>query len=270
MSPKYSSKLHGRRILVLGGTSGIGFCVAEACVEYGATVIVSSSQQSKVDNTVTRLTASYPNSSDRVLGHACDLSDSEKLETNLSTLLDFATDKGERKLNSIVSTAGGGPAAFPLIEATLEKLNRPSVMSLYAPSMLAKLIANSPGHYMPFSPSSSITLTGGAAGHKPPPGWSMYVGWIVAKEGLMRGLAVDLKPIRVNLVAPGPVKTEMMEKLSGGSPEKTEKLLKEFESHTLTGPVGTPEDIAECYLWLIKDHGVTETVAKSDCGYTLK
>jgi NAD(P)-dependent dehydrogenase (short-subunit alcohol dehydrogenase family) len=270
MSFKYSSKLHGKRVLVLGGTSGIGFCVAEACIDYGATVIVSSSQQSKVDNTVSRLTASYPDSSGRVLGHACDLSDSEKLETNLTTLLDFATDKGVHKLNAIVNTAGAGPGPFPLAAATPEKLNRPSVISLYAPSMLAKLIAVSPGHYMPVSPESSITLTGGVAGHRPPPGWSMYVGWTVAKEGLMRGLAVDLKPIRVNLVAPGPVKTELMDKLSGGSAEKTENLLKLYESYTLTGLLGMPEDIAECYLWLIKDHGVTGTIATSDSGCTLK
>ncbi len=269
MSSKYSSKLRGKRILVLGGTSGIGFCVAEACVEYGATVIVSSSQQSKIDKTLSRLRDSY-NSSDRILGHACDLSGADTLEANLTALLDFATDNGEHKLDSVVSTAGAGAATFPIIEATLEKLSRPSVISLYAPSVLASLIARSPGHYMPVSRASSITLTGGIAGHKPPPGWSMYAGWIVAKEGLMRGLAVDLKPIRVNLVAPGPVKTEMMDRWSGGSPEKTEQLLKELGSRTLTGAVGLPEDIAESYLWLIKDHGVTGTVATSECGCTLK
>ena len=272
MSSKYSSKLHSKRVLVLGGTSGIGFCVAEACVEYGATVIVSSSQQSKVDDTLSRLKHSYPDSSDQILGHACDLSNEENLEANLTALLDFATDKGKHKINSIVSTAGGGGGAntFPIAEATLEKLSRPSVISLYAPSIIAKLIAKSPGHYMPVSHTSSITLTGGIAGHNPPPGWGMYNGWIAAKHGLMRGLAVDMKPIRVNLVAPGPVKTEMMEKWSGGSLEKKEQLLKELGSRTLTGSVAVPEDIAESYLWLIKDHGVTGTVATSDCGVTLK
>ncbi|KAJ9604959.1 hypothetical protein H2200_010348 [Cladophialophora chaetospira] len=269
MTSKYTSKLQGKRVLVLGGTSGIGFCVAEACVEYGATVIVSSSQQPRIDDTVSRLRGSFPHSSDRILGFPCDLADAEKLETNLTALLDFATDKGANKVNSIVSTAGAGGAKFPIVEATVEKLSRPSMVSLYAPSMLAKVIAQSPGLYMPISSTSSITLTGGIAGHIPPPGWSMYAGWIVAKEGLMRGLAVDLKPIRVNLVAPGPVKTEMIEKLSGGSTKKMEQILQDFSNHTLSGSVGVPEDIAECYLWLIKDHGVTGTVAKSDSGATL-
>ena len=270
MSSKYSSKLRGKRILVLGGTSGIGFCVAGACVEYGASVIVSSSQQSRINKTLSRLKESYPDSSDRILGHACDLSVADTLEADLTVLLDFATDNGEHKVNAIVSTAGAGAATFPITEATLEKLCRPSVISLYAPSILAKLIAQSSGHYMPVSPASSITLTGGIAGHNPPPGWSMYAGWIGAKEGLMRGLAVYLKPIRVNLAAPGPVKTEMIERWSGGSPEKAEQLLEELGSRTLTGSIGLPEDIAESYLWLIKDHGVTGTVATSNCGCTLK
>jgi NAD(P)-dependent dehydrogenase (short-subunit alcohol dehydrogenase family) len=43
MSTKYASKLQNKRMLVLGGTSGIGFCVAEASVESGAVVIVASS-----------------------------------------------------------------------------------------------------------------------------------------------------------------------------------------------------------------------------------
>ena len=60
MAPKYISKLQGKRVLVLGGTSGIGFCVAEAAVEHGATVIISSSRQAKIDNTIQRLTSSYP------------------------------------------------------------------------------------------------------------------------------------------------------------------------------------------------------------------
>ena len=52
MAPKYTNKLVGKRVLVLGGTSGIGFCVAEACVEFGAIVTVASSRQEKIDKTI--------------------------------------------------------------------------------------------------------------------------------------------------------------------------------------------------------------------------
>lgn len=48
-SKKYSNKLSGARILVIGGSSGIGYCVAEATLEFGASVIISSSQQSRID-----------------------------------------------------------------------------------------------------------------------------------------------------------------------------------------------------------------------------
>jgi len=43
MATKYISKLQRKRVLVVGGTAGIGFCMAEASVEYGAIVVVASS-----------------------------------------------------------------------------------------------------------------------------------------------------------------------------------------------------------------------------------
>lgn len=90
---------------MLGGTSGIGFCVAEASIESGATVIVASSRQANIDKTIERITASYPHCKSRLSGHLCDLA-SPDVEENLNTLLDFATNDGKDKLNHIVNTAG--------------------------------------------------------------------------------------------------------------------------------------------------------------------
>ncbi|KAM5373877.1 hypothetical protein ACJZ2D_006706 [Fusarium nematophilum] len=60
-------------ILIIGGTSGIGFAVAEACVEYGAHIVVSSRSQSKTDNAITRLGSANPGASGRIRGHVVDL-----------------------------------------------------------------------------------------------------------------------------------------------------------------------------------------------------
>jgi hypothetical protein len=88
---KFTSKLQNASIIILGGTSGIGYAVAEACVEFRLTI--SGSRQPKIDATIARLRATYLSSTypTHISGLACDLSDLATLEANLVSLLDFAT-----------------------------------------------------------------------------------------------------------------------------------------------------------------------------------
>jgi NAD(P)-dependent dehydrogenase (short-subunit alcohol dehydrogenase family) len=72
---KYTSKLDGARILIFGGSSGIGYGAAEASIESGATVIISSSSESKIQASVKSLNESYPSAKDRISGYACNLGD---------------------------------------------------------------------------------------------------------------------------------------------------------------------------------------------------
>lgn len=117
MAPKYSNKLEGKRVLVIGGTSGIGFCVAEACVEFGAIVTVASSTQEKIDKTIERLTTSYPEAEDRVSGFPCDLAGTD-VEGNLKALFEFTTKDG--KLDHLVNTAGDTFGQIKIADITAE------------------------------------------------------------------------------------------------------------------------------------------------------
>ena len=241
MAPKYSNKLTGKRILVIGGTSGIGFCVAEACVEFGAIVTVASSRQEKIDNTIKRLTTSYPDAKGRISGHVVDLASSD-VEAVLTTLFNSATAEGEHKLDHIVNTAG-------------------DALSL----MIAKLAPR----YIHRSSASSITVTGGISSTKPLPGWSVQVGWGAGKEGMVRGLAVDLAPLRVNLVSPGAIDTEFFDRMAGGDAGSKEKLVALYGSKNLLGKCGSPEDTAEAYLYVMRDTFVTGQVVRTEGGYLL-
>ena len=58
-------------------------------------------------------------------------------------------------------------------------------------------------------PGGSITLTVGSVVVKPRKGWSLVAGLMGAVDSLTRGLAMDLAPIRVNVISPGIVKTEV-------------------------------------------------------------
>lgn len=262
---KFTSKLANQRVLILGGSSGIGFAVAEAALEYGAHVILSSSNQSKLDNAINRLKVAYPTqtSTQTIIAHACDLSDAAHLDTNLENLFQAATANGTRKLNHVVTTAGDRVHSPPLNDMCAQDIYNAMSVRLVAPAMMAKFIPK----YVESSPSSSFTLTGGVRSRKPAPGWSIVTAGTAAIEGLARGLALDLAPVRVNTVAPGAVKTEFWDSLPK---EILEGMLQGFKDQATTGTVARPEDLAESYIYLMRDQFVTGSVIDSNGGVLLK
>ncbi|RDW58217.1 hypothetical protein BP6252_13628 [Coleophoma cylindrospora] len=258
-SGKYIDKLKGSRVLIFGATSGIGFGILEASVEYGATVIISGSNEAKLSRAIEKLKASHPKlSSDNIKGQVCDLSHTDTLEANLTSLLAFATNNGVDKLNHIAFTAGDALPLKPLAEITPEIIQQAGVVRFITPLMLAKLVPT----YMVQSPDSSITITSGVIGAKPLPGWTITAAYSSAQEGLARGLAVDLAPVRVNCVSPGSVKTEL---LAGAADE----VLEYMRLATLTQRLGRPEDLAEVYLYAMKDGFVTGSTLHSNGGRLL-
>lgn len=116
MAPKYLNKLQNQRILVIGGTAGIEYAVAEGAIEFGATVTVASSQQENVDKAVKNLKESYPDASDRINGYICN-TNSDDVEANMTKALDFATNNKANKLDHIVDTAGGTPVPISVENA---------------------------------------------------------------------------------------------------------------------------------------------------------
>ncbi|RSL86412.1 hypothetical protein CEP52_015812 [Fusarium oligoseptatum] len=118
---KFTSKLHGSRILVVGGSAGVGYAVAEASVEQGAAaIIISSSNSGRVESSVARLQRSYPSKAERISGVACNLAQEDKLETNIVALLDAATNNGAQKLDHIAYTAGDAPIPKALGDVDLD------------------------------------------------------------------------------------------------------------------------------------------------------
>ncbi|KAL8828604.1 MAG: hypothetical protein Q9170_006533 [Blastenia crenularia] len=255
---KYLSKLGDKRVLVLGGTSGIGFCVAEAALEHDAFVIVSSSTQAKIDKTISRLRESYPTKASKISGHVCDLAQLSSLETNVKALFEAATDNNTKKIDHVVYTAGNTTSSPKVSELTVESIQTVGNVRFFGALVLAKYapLYMTPGFH------SSITLTSGTIANKPFKDRTIMAAWGSGVEGIMRGLAVDLAPIRVNLVSPGAVVTEIF----AGVPEG---VLDEFKKQTLTGELGTPEDLAEAYLQCMKNRFMTGCVVRNDGGRAL-
>ncbi|KAF2728476.1 NAD(P)-binding protein [Polyplosphaeria fusca] len=205
---KYINKLKGQRILIFGATQGMGYAVAEASIEHEANIIISSSNPDKLSKAVERLRKSYPQASkEQISTITCDLSQIDGMEERLREVLKTVSEDGAKPIDHIVSTAGNQfDLADGIKSVTMDIMHKTMSVRLLAPVFLGKIIATS--SYFNKSYNSSMTFTGGSAHIRPPPGWSVVALISGGIEGLIKGLAVDLAPVRVNVVQPGAIDTE--------------------------------------------------------------
>lgn len=260
-------RLEGSRVLILGGTSGIGFAVAEAVLEAGAQkVVLSSSNPNKVNQAVERLKTAYPDLTSRasVTGHPCDLSNIDSMESNIETLLNFATSYTETPLDHLVNTAGAFLNMAELHDVSAATIRDASNLKSTAAIMLAKHATRR--KYMAPGPGSSMVLTSGSTADKPYPGRYLASCIGASLQGLTKGLALDLAPLRVNLVLPGAVDTEHWDSL----PVEAKKgILEGVGKECLTGSAATPAQVAEAYLYAMKDANATGAMIGTNGGSLL-
>jgi NAD(P)-dependent dehydrogenase (short-subunit alcohol dehydrogenase family) len=204
-------------------------------------------------------TASYPSSKDRLFGTKVDLSSPQTLEQELQTLLDTATrDMGGEPLDHIVFTAGDALATRPIAEISMDSIIAAGRIRFFAPLLLAKFIPK----YLRQSHTSSYTVTTGSIGERPMPNWSVIASYAGGHHSMVRNLALDLKPVRVNGVAPGVVDTELWRMPK----EEKDKVMKSTGDKLATGRAGHAEDVAESFLGILKDHNMTGSMVRSDGG----
>lgn len=251
-------KLRDKHVLIFGGSSGIGFGVAEGAIHAGARVTISSSNQARIDAALERLRASLPSAC--VAGFVCNLRSDASLENDLTQLFERAA--AVAPVNHVVYSAGDDMPAVPIDGVTVDMVRALFGVRFVGAVMAAKVAAR----FLPKSVESNITLTGGCSSRKPTEGLVMSSTVTSAVEGFCRAAAVDMKPIRVNCVHPGPVYTEMWDMMGKEFCDQMEPI---FKAKMLTGAIAKPEDLAETYLALMKDRGVTGHGAMSTGGVEL-
>lgn len=258
---QYTEQLDGKLVVVFGGSSGIGFCVASGAVEHGARVVISGSQPEKLEKAVQKIQKACPEGSERVSGHVCDLSNGDRLEGNLTAFFDVATNG--KTVDHVVFTAGDTLNNPPLSEMTVDLVQKMMVVRYLGSVMVAKIGPR----YMNQADSSSITLTSGTAARKPIPGWAVPGSVVSAIEGLSKGLALDLAPIRVNCVMPGMINTEMWHIIPE---DQRPQFMEQQGKGTVLNRVGKPEEAAQAYLYLMKDNFATGSTVETHGGGLLK
>jgi NAD(P)-dependent dehydrogenase (short-subunit alcohol dehydrogenase family) len=232
--------LRGTHIVIFGGSTGIGLATARMAKASGASVTL-------VGRTLAKLEAAT-----RGLGEAriavADIADRRDVE---------AVFDGMKRVDHLVITAGSFTAGKvadtdpdELLTAVRERIAGP----LYAIKAALRL--------MP--PTGSIVLTGGELSDRPSGnGTSLISAAVRAIEGLARSLALELKPIRVNVISPGFVETPLFDALG---PEGRASLLAEASGRLPGGRIGRPEEVAEAITLLLGNAYMNAEVLHIDGG----
>src|ERR1700747_1529396 len=236
--------LQQKRVVVMGGSSGIGLAVAQQAASQGAKVVIVSSSAERIQKAVERI-------SGEAEGQAVNVSDEGAVAAFFAKLGSF---------DHLVFTAGDTLQLNELVATDLTKARHAFELRYWA--ALAAVKYASPH----IRKDGSIVLTTGVAGRRPHKGWTVVASICGTIEALTRALAVELAPIRVNAVSPGVVRTNLWQSMSA---EEREHLYESVGKALPVGRVGEPYDMAQAYLFLMQEGFSTGQTVVVDGGTVL-
>lgn len=237
------AELQGKTIIVVGGTSGIGRAVAEGATTQGARVIVGSSTPEKLAEARAR----------GLDARAVDVRDEPLVAA-------FFEDVGA--FDHLVYTAGDWDARGGGLLSSLDLAAAHATFAVRFWGALA-VIKHAQPH---IAADGSITLTDGMIAHRPRAGATVSTAMAGAIEHVVRGLAIELAPVRVNAVCPGYIDSGIWSSMA--SEERAERLAQLTKRFPLARP-GKPQEAAEAYLYLIRASYTTGQVLEVDGGMGL-
>jgi len=231
-SIKINQSLKDKRVIILGGSSGLGLATAKFAAAEGANVVIVSGNKSRIDNALEELPAS-------ATGFAVDLSKEENIKQ-------FFESAG--KFDHLVYTAGENLTLHTINETDIDDAR--SFFNVRYWGAFAAVKYGAPH----INKGGAISLISGTASLRPGAGWSVASSICGAMEGFVRAMAVELAPIRVNSVVPGVIKTNLW----GGMTEADrEGLFKSQSDSLLLKRVGEAEDVALAFVYLMKQSFAT-------------
>ncbi len=234
--------LQGKRVVVIGGTSGIGLAVAQAAMAGGAGVVVGSSSADKVGAVKDTL----PGAEALVVDVKAE-SSVEAFFAQVAALDHLVFTAGDWSLR------GGGP---------IESLDVAAAASQFGVRFWGALTAVKHAKAR-IREGGSITLTDGMIAHRPRKGAVISSAMAGAVEHLTRALAVELAPIRVNAVCPGAIRTGVWSFIPA---EQREERFKRMGERLPLKRIGEPDEVAEAYLYLMRGGYTTGQVLRVDAG----
>ncbi|AUW42957.1 SDR family oxidoreductase [Rhizobium leguminosarum] len=240
-------RIEGAQIIIVGGSSGMGLALAARLLGEGAAVTIAGRSEDKLA-AARRDLSEHPG----LATVAVDISREEEVA---------ALFRNSGPVDHIVSTAADIEGAYQLLPSIeLAAAQRVVESKFYGPLLLAKYGAA----HLP--PSGSITYTSGIAAYRPAARGSVVAAVNAALEGLVRALAIELAPIRINAVSPGWVDTPIWSFVAGDAKQAT---LDAMAQRLPAGRVGRPDDIADAIRFLIGNGFTTGTILHVEGGHRL-
>ena len=237
-------ELSGIRVLVAGGSSGIGLSAAKLLVRCGATVVVNGRDRNKLESAKKQL-------GDRCSIAAFDAAESTERARTLAEIGSF---------DHLVLALSGGKGAGLFTQIAPGDLRSGFEGKFWTHFSLAQ-------ESLPYlSQTGSITFVSAISARAANPGTAGLSAINSAIEGLVRPLAVELRPRRINAVSPGVIDTPWWNRM----PEaQKNEIFDNFAAATPAGRIGRPEDIAEAIVFLIGNSFMTGCVLECDGGLRL-
>lgn len=234
--------MKGKRVIIIGGTSGIGLETATRAAGQGAAVTVLGRDPAKFDG-----------------ARARGLQPAELDAGDQVAVMAYFADCGA--FDHLVICASGAAGAGPFRQLPLEDL-RKGFDGKFWPQLNALQAA-----LQSIQASGSVTLVSAISSRALQPGTSGLAAINAALEAMVPILASELRPLRINAVAPGVIETPWWDRV----PEDERRVLfDQMAAAVPAGRVGRPEDIAEVILLLMNNTFITGSIIDCDGGWKLK
>ena len=231
-------EIENKKALVFGGTSGIGLAACEQLIDKGAEVIAISRDPSKAN--------SFKHN--RLSFESCDVRIEDEVKQIFEKYAPF---------DILVSAAtGGSRAAGPFLEMDMLGF-KSSFDKLWGYANIVRFGTN----YL--SSNGTIVLISGAPARRMKPGQIALSAVGGAVENLVRGVAKEIAPKRINSVSPGLIDTPMF---SQEGEDRKIFLNSMTEANTIKR-AGKPEEVAKGVIFVIENEFVTGTTVDVDGGW---
>jgi len=229
----------GKKAIVFGGTSGIGLAAARQLAALGAEVVAISRNPEKAGDLPNGITL-----------EKCDVRDRDALQALFAKCAPF---------DILISAAtGGGRAIGPFLEMDMDGYQA-SFDKLWG---YANVVRFGTQH---LSENGTIVLVSGAPARKTLPGQVSLGSVGGAVEALVRAVAPEIAPRRINVVSPGLIDTPMVPLDTKGRDE----IYKQRSAKNLIPRAGTPDEVAQGILFVVQNDFVTGTTVDVDGGWLL-
>jgi NAD(P)-dependent dehydrogenase (short-subunit alcohol dehydrogenase family) len=235
-------QLLGQTVVVIGGSAGIGLETARLARAEGADVILTARNEERLLRAADELGA--------LSTAAFDAADPAALER-------FFADLPAQVDHVLVSA--GGPYYAPLAEMDFDEARR-HLGGLVRPLIVARLATEK------VRPGGSLLLVGGTGGKRPGIGLSVIGADTAALRAIVENLALEIAPIRVNLIAPGFVDTPLSARLLGDQLDaRREHLRTTLPIRRVVGP----DDVAALAVHIMTNGALTGASYDIDGGQQL-